>query len=290
MPRKIPVSGLYKYCEMMLRDRWGYIYGTAGVKCTQAVIDRSIERFPKNADMTRRYGKKWLGHMVTDCSGLIVYIYKQFGLKIPHGSSSMVRQGYIVDCGPTPHPGWAALADPTPDTPDNDHIGVIQADGVTVVEAKGTQSGVVTSKATDKKWTKFGKFKDVDYEEADDPMPEGEHVTYRAEVTTKKGTLNVRSGPGMQFPIIGRLPRGEIIDVMVVCPNGWNYIDDDGDQGYVDASYLTPLAQNGTPPESDDKIPVDESDPPKNAKYTQLRRDDGVTITLEGVWAIEKGD
>lgn len=255
MPQKIPVKALYDYCEMMLRNHWGYIYGTAGVKCTQAVIDRSIERFPKNADMTRRYGKKWLGHMVTDCSGLIVYIYKQFGLKIPHGSSSIVRQGYIVDCGPTPHPGWAALADPTPDTPDNDHIGVIQADGVTVVEAKGTQSGVVTSKITDKRWTKFGRLKDVDYsEEVDDPMPDGEKVTYRAEVITKSGPLNVRSGPGTQYDKIGKLPRGEIVDVMVECPNGWMYVDDDGDQGYVDGRYLARVQPEEQPQEDRPEI------------------------------------
>lgn len=287
MKTKIPVKALFEYCSMMLQAHWGYIMGTAGVMCTQSVIDTAIDRFPNNAEITKRYGKKWLGHMVTDCSGLIVYIYKQFGLKIPHGSSSMVRQGYIVDCGPTPHPGWAAIVDDTPDTPDNDHIGIIQADGVTVVEARGTESGVVTSKVTDKKWTKFGRFKDVDYSQEVDPMPDGERVIYRAKVTTQSGPLNMRSGNGTEFPIIGRLPKGEIVDVMVECPNGWMYIDDDGDQGYVDGRFLTRVQPAEQP---DDKTPADDEKQPQIEKYTVLRRTDGVQIMLEGEWKVEKGD
>lgn len=282
MPGKIPVSALYEHCERMLKERYGYIFGTSGELWTESKQNTTTN------DMAQKYGARWIGHHVVDCSGLIVHIWRLFGLKIPHGSSSMVRQGYITDCCPDPHPGWAALVDKTPDTPDNEHIGIVQRDGATVVEAKGTQSGVVTSKATDKKWTKFGKFKDVDYEEADDPMPDGEKVIYRAEVITESGPLNVRSGPGRQYDKIGKLPRGEIVDVMVECPNGWRYIDDDGDQGYVDGRYLKPLPPATSIPETDDKIPAEDKDQPKNAKYTVLRRADGVTITLEGLWTVEE--
>lgn len=267
---KIPVQALYDNCEMMLNERWGYIYGTAGVRCTQAVIDKSIERFPKNAEMTRRYGPQWLGRMVTDCSGLIVYIYKQFGLKIPHGSSSMVRQGYIVDCGPTPHPGWAALVDPTPNTPDNDHIGIVQEDGVTVVEAKGTRYGVVKSKVTDSKWNKFGRFKDVDYSGEVSPLPDGEKMSRRAEVITKKDPLNMRTGPGVRYDIIGKIPKGTIVDVWTKCENNWYFVDDDGDQGYVDGQYLAFLPPVSPKPEEDDKEPTSDDEEPQIVNYGVL--------------------
>lgn len=235
MPQKIPVKALYDYCKMMLDEKWGYIYGTAGVKCTQAVIDTSIDRFPENAEMTRQYGKKWLGHMVTDCSGLIVYIYKQFGLKIPHGSSSMVREGYIVDCGDTPHPGWAALADPTPNTPDNKHVGIIQADGITVVEAKGTQSGVVTSKITDKRWTKFGRLKDVDYSGEVKPM---EEILYQAKVTTDGGILRLREEPSTASEILAKIKNGGIVDVFGTVDE-WSSVVYNGIEGYCSSKYLT---------------------------------------------------
>ena len=268
MSRKIPVSALYKYCKQMQEENWGYIYGTAGVKCTQAVIDQSIERFPKNADMTRRYGPQWLGRMVTDCSGVMVYIWKQFGLKIPHGSSSIVAQKYIVDCGDTPHPGWAALVAPTPDTPDNNHIGIVAEDGKHVYEARGTAYGFVYS-PLDKRFTKFGRFNDVDYGEVN-PLPDGEKLNRRAEVITKKDPLNMRTGPGVGYDIIGKIPKGTIVDVWTKCENNWYFVDDDGDQGYVDGQYLAFLPPVSPKPEEDDKEPTSDDEEPQIVNYGVL--------------------
>ena len=235
---KIPVKALYENCQMMLRDHWGYIWGTAGIKWTQERQD-AVED-----EMAQKYGSKWIGHMVTDCSGVMVYIWKKYGLKIPHGSSSMVREGYIVDCGPTPHPGWAALVDETPDTPDNKHIGIVGEDGVTVYEAKGTQSGFVTSKVTDKKWTKFGRFKDVDYEGSEKPLK----TPYYATVATNSGPLNVRSGPSTEYPKIGKVQKGQT--VIVKTHNGeWDFINADSLQGYVSTAYLRPEKEVPDDPE-----------------------------------------
>lgn len=272
---RIPVSALYSNCEMMVRDHWGYIWGTAGVKCTQAVIDKAIELSPSTAETTEKYGKQWLGHMVTDCSGLIVYIWKLFGLKIPHGSSSMVRQSYIVDCGDTPHPGWAALVDPTPDTPDNNHIGIVQADGVTVVEAKGTRYGVVKSKVTDAKWNKFGRFKDVDYSEEVNPMPD-KQVLYEAKVTTASGPLRLRSKPDASSTVLTSIPKGTVVNVYGN-EDGWSSVIYNGFGGYCSSKYLTRL---------DDPVET----PVETEEYTILRRTDGVSVTLVGDWKVEKGD
>lgn len=248
MAKKIPVNKLFEYCMMMYRDVWGYIFGTAGVKCTRAVINQAINN-PRNPNpkMTEEYGPKWLDHMVTDCSGVMVYIWKQFELSIPHGSSSMVKQGYIVDCGPTPHPGWAALVDKTPDTPDNDHIGIVMEDGVTVFEAKGTQAGCVLSKVTDKKWTKFGRFKDVDYSGEEKPDM---NTPYLAEVVTKSGSLNVRSDPGTEYGIIGSVPKGAMVEVKTH-GDTWDFINYEGLQGYASNRYLNPVKEIDDEPVDD---------------------------------------
>lgn len=269
----VPLYGLYQYLDMMLRDKWGYIYGTAGILWTQARQDAVTD------EMAQKYGAKWIGHMVTDCSGVMVYIWRQYGLKIPHGSSSMVRQGYIVDCGSEPHPGWAALVDKTPETPDNDHIGIVGADGVTVYEAKGTQSGFVTSKVTDKKWTKFGRFVDVDYSE-DKPM----QTPYKAVVTLKSGSLNVRSGPGTEYSKIGKLSNGDTVTVSANY-EAWSYISQPM-QGYVASQYLTPIAPLVTP--ADDNEPDPGHDDP-DAKWLLdpvLVSITGARITLSDLWRV----
>lgn len=239
---KIPVSDVYHYLDIMLSERWGYIYGKAGILWTQKMQDNATD------EMAIKYGQQWVNHMVTDCSGVMVYIWKQFGLKIPHGSSSMVREGYIVDCGPTPHPGWAALVDETPDTPDNDHIGIVGADGVTVYEAKGTKAGFVTSKVTDKKWTKFGRFKDVDYGEEEIPVPPISD-TYFATITGDG--VRVRSGPGTNYPKVGaeNLSKGTEVEVLADCGN-WKFcrVTSDGRQGYIFSKYVSePIVKEITP-------------------------------------------
>ena len=253
MSVKIPVKEVYRYLDTMLSEKWGYIWGTAGIKCTQAVIDKAANNPSNpNPEITEKYGKQWLDHMVTDCSGVMVYIWKQYGLKIPHGSSSMVRQGYIVDCGPTPNPGWAALVDKTTDTPDNDHIGIVGEDGVTVYEAKGTRYGFVTSKVTDSKWTKFGRFKDVDYGEEDIPVPPVSD-TYFATITGDG--VRVRSGPGTNYQKVGaeNLNKGTEVEVLADCGN-WKFcrVTSDNRQGYVFSKYVSEPITKELPAEDTD--------------------------------------
>lgn len=249
---KIPVQALYDKTKMMLENKWGYIYGKAGVFWTQKMQDNATD------EMAIKYGQQWVGHMVTDCSGVMVYIWKQYGLKIPHGSSSMVREGYVVDCGPTPHPGWAALVDKTPDTPDNDHIGIVGADGVTVYEAKGTKAGFVTSKVTDKKWTKFGRFKDVDYGEEEVPVPPVSD-TYFAEITGDG--VRLRSGPGTNYAKVGseNLNKGTEVEVLADCGN-WKFckVLSDLRQGYIFSKYVSePITKEVDPVYEDEKL-IDE--------------------------------
>lgn len=275
---KIPVSGLYKCCETMLRDHWGYIWGTAGILWTEA------RQKATDNEMAQKYGSRWIGHMVADCSGVMVYIWRQYGLKIAHGSNSILRR-YCGKPTLSPKPGYAAFKVRNGD--DYYHIGIVSANGQLVYESCGTIIGFRVSSISE--WDWFAPFKDVEYtEEAEPVKDDGERVTYRAEVTTERSPLNMRSGNGTQYPIIGKLPKGSVVDVMMVYPDGWCYVDDDGDQGYVDGSYLTPLPPATAIPDAGDKIPTDDTDPPKNAKYTVLRRADGVTITLEGLWTVEE--
>lgn len=242
----IPVSEVFRLCHKMLDEQWGYIWGTAGEMWTQAkqsALEAKYSPDDPNRGNGVKYGSKWIGRMVTDCSGAIVYIYKQFGLTIPHGSSSMVSRGYIVDCSDTPKPGYAALVDPTPNTPDNRHIGIVLEDGVTVFEASGTIAGCITSKVTDKKWTKFGRFKAVDYTGSESPKEVIKlNTPYTAKVTTQSGGLNIRkTANGAK---IGLIPQNAICTVLEH-GSEWDKVQYGTLTGYCATRYLSPIEEIG---------------------------------------------
>lgn len=106
---------------------------------------------------------------------------------------------------------------------------------------------------------------------------------YRAEVTTKSGSLNVRSGPGTNYARIASIPKGEIVDVMTEA-DGWAYVSDDGVSGYVSRDYLTPVSASD---EGEDNSPAQSAEAEYGEKKTILRcAENGVTIALVGEWEV----
>lgn len=228
----IPVQSLYQNCAIMLADKWGYIWGTAGVMWNQ-------NRQKAVSDSTaKEYGSKWIGHMVADCSGVMVYIWRQFGLSIYHGSNSIARK-YCGTLAKTPKPGYAAFKWRSKDTdkyPDGKgdfyHIGIVAKDGKTVYEAKGTQTGFTTSPAST--WQYFAPFKDVDYNEVSTPM-----TTKTGYVTLTSGTLNVRSATSTSATSLGKLPNGATVNIISEPNSDWYGIKYNGATGYVAKKYIT---------------------------------------------------
>ena len=85
----IPVTGIIADFKKMLADKWGYIPATAGILWT-----KGRQNATQNA-MAKKYGSKWIGHMVADCSGAFVYAYRQYNANIYHGSNRIAR--YYVE-------------------------------------------------------------------------------------------------------------------------------------------------------------------------------------------------
>ena len=163
-----------------LTDKWGYIWGTAGVKWTaarQAALEKTTD--PDRA-MSRQYGSKWIGHMVADCSGLFSWAFKQLGGYMYHGSNTMydkycTDKGRLVngkrEDGKELKPGTAVF---TGTEKKHGHVGLYIGDGW-VIEAQGTKAGVVKSKVTLAKWTYWGELKGVNYsgsQPESEPKPE----------------------------------------------------------------------------------------------------------------------
>jgi len=185
----INAGDLIEKFRLALSEQWGYIWGKSGQIWTQAAQDKATDATIK------QYGQKWVGRHVADCSGLFSWAFKQLGGYMYHGSNSMWRD-YCTKKGPLKAgkrtdgeellPGTAVFTGESEDV--HGHVGLYVGGGF-VIEAKGTQSGVITSKITDKRWRWWGELKGVQYSQdsqrGDEPVEtkptirkgsRGEHV------------------------------------------------------------------------------------------------------------------
>ena len=157
--------------QKALTDKWGYIWGTAGVKWTAEKQQELEKTTDSDRAQGRKYGSKWIGHMVADCSGLFKWAFIQLGGTMYHGSNTMYLK-WCVDKGELKNGRRTDGKELKPGTAvfvwngtKYSHVGLF-AGGDTVIEAATTLKGVITSKVTDNKWTHWGELKGVDYETA----------------------------------------------------------------------------------------------------------------------------
>lgn len=203
----IEAAELIRKFEECLAADWGYIYGTAGIMWTKKAQDQKIKYmedqygpdWKNSADAKKNkyyysalYGNKWIDHYVADCSGLFVWAFKQFGAKIAHGSNSIYKtycgnkgamKGGARTDGAELKPGSAVF---TGTDGARGHIGLYVGNGW-VIEAKGTQAGVVKSRITEKtskgkdRWTGWGELTAVHYDGQPVPEPTGKPTLRRGD-------------------------------------------------------------------------------------------------------------
>jgi len=158
---KIRAADLIAKFQQAKDEKWGYIYGASGQKWTQAKQNAATR------EQTVKWGQRWVGKTVADCSGLFVWAFKQLGGSIYHGSNTIWKkycsaQGKIT-ADSVLKPGTAVFLCKGND---RHHIGLYIGEGW-VIEAKGTYYGVVRSKVS--AWHEWGELKDVDYEAGEEP-------------------------------------------------------------------------------------------------------------------------
>lgn len=152
-----PIRTLVNTAMEAYKAKWGYIWGTSGQKWTQANQDKATR------DMTRRYGQKWVGHTVADCSGLFVYAYRQHGKKIYHGSNT-IWEKYIVPESKGALAGEIKIRYGSAVFQNVDgkrtHIGWYIGGGM-CEEEHGTKAGCILSPLAT--WDEYGELVDQDY-------------------------------------------------------------------------------------------------------------------------------
>lgn len=196
----ISSAALIEKFQYALDDHWGYIWGTAGILWTKdrqkQKVDYMVNKYgttwEKNSEAksdnyynSARIGSKWIGHKVADCSGLFKWAFSEYKISIAHGSNS-IWNGYCTSKGnltggrrtdgKTLKPGTAVFTDKNGD---KTHIG-LYIGGSKVIEAQGTEAGVVTSNIGASKWKCWGELKNVDYgEDSGFPVKSTWHPTIR---------------------------------------------------------------------------------------------------------------
>lgn len=189
----VKMSEWWPYIQGPYDDKWGYIYGMAGVKWTREKQDALIAKYNSDPErysdlkLSAEKGSKWIGNYVIDCSGMPYRAFNKCGVKIAHGSNS-IWNSYLKTKGKlTPSvidtlPKGAAVFTGTESK--KPHIGTYDGDGF-VIEAQGTNAGVVKSPVTLKKWTYWGLYKDLEYDGAPAEEPDEPAAGYP---TLRKGS------------------------------------------------------------------------------------------------------
>lgn len=223
---------MVKDARYTLENHWGYIWGKAGILWTEAK-QKAVENDPDGREQTKLYGAKWIGHYVADCSGLIVWICKKYGLSVYHGSNSM----YLKDCnekGPIKSNTklkHGALVFKYSNKYKNPyyHVGIYDAEKNKVIEAQGTYKGVIESSLFG--WTHYGYLKRVNY---GGDLKVGDKVIVDV---PNDGTVNIREKASTKSNKLGTLPEGAEVEIAEDTGNGWCKVRYTG-EGYIMTKFL----------------------------------------------------
>lgn len=211
-----------------LNEGWGYIWGKTHELWSEAKQADYKRKYAGDLDreMSCKYGGKWAGHYVTDCSGMFAYAFKQLGGYMYHGSNTMwnkycTAQGELVNGrrkdGQPLKPGTAVFQVKKKNgTVNRGHVGLYVGNGK-VIEAHGTKAGVITSNVSG--WAEWGELKGVDYTGAEDGSytpPEPPEALSGACIVDvpNDGTVNMRAGKSTGTKIVTTVREGETVNVI----------------------------------------------------------------------------
>lgn len=146
---------------------WGYVYGTYGSVLDETLLASKISQYPDEVggyeDFIRQH---WLGGRTADCVGLI----KGYGWYNTETAQTQIGANGMPDIGADTMYENAAekgTIDTIPEIPGlavwhEGHIGIYIGNGE-VIEAMGTQYGVVKTQLTNSRWTHWLKIPYITY-------------------------------------------------------------------------------------------------------------------------------
>jgi hypothetical protein len=201
----VTAKALIEKFQFALENAWGYIWGAYGQLWT------SEKQASATDEKARLYGEKWIGHHVADCSGLGYWAFSELGGFIVHGSNTIwneyttdhseLKNGQRTDGKPL-FPGDPVFLKKIESGKVNRHHIGYYVGGDTVIEAKGTQWGVVTSPLS--RWHETARWYNVLYDNG---------AYYPKLLTLKRGMRGEQVR--LLQETLNELPAGAALDLKV---------------------------------------------------------------------------
>jgi len=157
---------LVAYVTHAWESGWGYVWGTFGQTLTESLLESKIRQYPDGVGSYESVIRsKWLGGRTADCVGLIKGWLDTDSMSIRYGTNGM------PDIGADAMYRNAAVKGPIGTIPEipglavwkSGHIGVYIGSGE-VIEAMGTNYGVVKTQLTDRNWTAWLEIPYIQYD------------------------------------------------------------------------------------------------------------------------------
>lgn len=159
-------TGLVKYAKDALAEGWGYVWGTYGRVLTEEYLAAKIKQYPVEVGQKENIIRKWIGKKTADCIGLAKgYMWTNDAGKIVYTSSTDFGANGMYQ--QAKKKGKIAAL---PETPGlmlyfSGHAGVYIGNG-NVIEARGSNYGVVQTKISQRPWTDWYEIPFINYQSA----------------------------------------------------------------------------------------------------------------------------
>lgn len=245
-------AGIVKAVRRALEEGWGYVWGYDGTLYTEAdakkhrAAGRSTPQQRDPATYWTEDCRKWFGKVCADCSGLIVWAIRQSTPAYSDRNSATFKNQFAKGGAIASIPEIPGLA-----VWRSGHIGIYMGNG-DVIEARGTDYGVVKTRLAGRNFTHWGCIKDVDYSdpgsENDDEASMNQVIPGRVLYGEVSGNCNLRSLPRAteEAKIHGVLPKGSRVLIREYSES-WaivlGFIDGVNKGGYASTKYLTKVVE-----------------------------------------------
>jgi len=163
---------LVKWAEYAADKGWGYVYGTYGTVLSESMLTAKMEQYPDEVATKEQFIRDtWLGKRTADCVGLI----KGYGWFNTVSQETEIGSNGMQDLSANGMYDAATVKgeiSTIPETPGlavwkDGHIGIYVGDG-NVIEAYGTERGVIRTALADGGWTHWLEVPSITYEEQEE--------------------------------------------------------------------------------------------------------------------------
>ena len=163
---------LVKWAEYAADKGWGYVYGTYGTVLSESMLTAKMEQYPDEVATKEQFIRDtWIGKRTANCVGLI----KGYGWFNTASQDTEIGSNGMQDLSANGMYDAATVKgeiSTIPETPGlavwkDGHIGIYVGDG-NVIEAYGTERGVIRTALADGGWTHWLEVPSITYEEQEE--------------------------------------------------------------------------------------------------------------------------